>query len=418
MKKYRTFIYSIIVVLLISLGAVADATIDSGTFTDDNGKVFSYSYNKSNNNLHIGGKGAVNLCISSDPTQLPWYQWRSEIKSVSVDSGIIQLGKGMFSNCTSLTSVNLPGTILYIQQEAFAGCTALKEATFGEGLLTLADRVFADCTVLTKLNLPTTVVALGSELLSGSGLTELTLCDKVAVLLPKRAGAPGSTFAGCNSGLTVKASQMSYAEEWFANLDLNITGTDYIVYKPTGTFPDNEGNTDSIKWEVDVKEKTLTISDIPDVGTANMADYEEAKTTPWYGQYGNYETVIISSGITRIGSRTFQSDNITKKVYIPATITAYGTYLFNATSKLTDIIFEEGTKNLNFNTVINNNNSNLKQLTIPKSVTKIHNNFFINAQNKDRVKELTINVYRNTAGHQWALVQQGKNDIIQINFLD
>ena len=92
MKKYRTFIYSIIVVLLISLGAVADATIDGGTFTDDNGKVFSYSYNKSNNNLHIGGKGDVNLCISSDPTQLPWHQWRSEIKSVSVDSGIIQLG--------------------------------------------------------------------------------------------------------------------------------------------------------------------------------------------------------------------------------------------------------------------------------------------------------------------------------------
>ena len=418
MKKYRFFIYSIIVILLISLGAVADATIDNGSFTDDNGKTFSYSYNKSNNNLHIGGKGAINLYVSSDSSQLPWHQWCSEIKSISADNGIIQLGKGMFRGCTALTSVNLPGTILYIQPEAFAGCTALTEATFGEGLLTLADRVFADCTSLTKLNLPSTVVGLGNEFISGTAIKDLILSDKVSVLLPKKNGAPGSTFKGCPKDMTVRTMQTSYAQEWFANPDLNINNISYVVYKPSGTFSDKEGNADSIRWEVDIAEKTLTISDIAGVGTANMPDYEEAKYTPWYGQYGKYKTVFFSSGITRVGSRTFQSDNITQKVYIPATVTAYGTYVFNGTGAVTDIVFEEGTKSLNFGTIINNNNGSLKQLTIPKSVTKIHDNFFINPQNKDRVKELTLNVYKNTAGHQWALKLQGRNDIIQINFLD
>ena len=228
MKKYRFFIYSIIIILLISLGAVADATIDSGSFTDDNGKTFSYSYNKSNNNLHIGGKGAINLYVSSDSSQLPWHQWRNEIKSLSIDNSIIQLGKGMFRDCTAIASISLPGTLLYIQPEAFAGCTALKEATFGEGLLTLADRVFADCTSLTKLNLPSTVIGLGSEFISGTGVKELVLYDKVSVLLPKKGGAPGSTFGGCHKDMTVRAMQASYAEEWFGTPDLNINNISYL----------------------------------------------------------------------------------------------------------------------------------------------------------------------------------------------
>lgn len=418
MKKYRILLYSIIIILLISLGAVADATIDSGTFTDDNGVTFSYSYNKSNNNLHIGGKGAINLYTSTDPSKLPWHQWRSEIKSVSADKNIIQLGKGMFRDCTSLTTVNLPGTILYIQPEVFAGCTSLTEATFGEGTLTLADRAFAGCTAMTKLNLPSTVVGLGNELISGTAIKELVLDSCISVLLPKKSGAPGSTFAGCNKDLVVKTMQMSYAEEWFGNPELNIAGIAYTVNKPSGTFPDKEGNNDSIKWELDAREKILTISDVSGVGTANMADYEEAKFTPWFKYNGKYETVVISTGITRVGNRTFQSDTITGKVCIPSTVTAYGTYIFNGTSNLREIVFEEGTKSLNFSNVINNNNSNLKQLTIPKSVTKIHESFYLNAQNKERVRELTINVYKNTAGHNWALIQQGKNDIIQINILD
>ena len=418
MKKYRIIIYTIIAILLVSVGVIASATIETGSFTDDNGRDFTYTYNQMNNNLHIGGSGAVNFSISADHTALPWYTWRNDIKSISVDSSIIQLGYGMFRDCTALTDINIPGTVLYIQPEAFAGCSALTKATIGEGTLTIADRVFTNCGNLSEISLPSTIVGLGSEFISGTRIKELTLQDKLTVILPKKIGAPGATFGGCDPALTVNAMQMSYAAEWLSDAGLNAAGIPYYIYKPNGTFADKEGNAESIKWELDVETATLTISDITDIGTANMPDYTEAKYTPWYTHYGKYTTVIISSGITRIGNRTFQSDSQTQKVYIPATVTAYGTYLFNGTSQLTEIVFEEGTKSLNYASVINNNNANLKQLTIPKSVTTIHSGFFLNVDNKERVKELTINVYRNTAGHDWAKMLKSKNDVVRINILD
>ncbi|MBQ7900460.1 MAG: leucine-rich repeat protein [Clostridia bacterium] len=417
MKKYRVILYFVVILAVITAAAIASATVTSGTFTDDNGKTFSYSYNAATGNIHIGGSGAINLYVSDNPDALPWHQYRSEIKSITVSDGIIQLGRGMFEGCTSLEQINLPGSVLYIQPEVFADCTALTSAEFGDGLLTLADRVFAGCSNLQTLTLPDTVVGLGSEVISGTGIKELKLGTNISALLPKKAGADGSTFKGADSELKVYAFQLSYAAQWLADSNLNTDNVNYTVEKINGTIADYTGVENSIKWEIDIETRTASIYDIAGVGTAQMPDYEEAKQTPWFAYSDKYDTVVISEGITRVGSRTFQSDSSTQKVYLPTTVTSYGTYLFNATSALTDIVFAEGTTNLDFQLVINNNNASLKQLTIPKSVTKIHSNFFRDADNKERVTELTLNVYADTAGYEWALIQQGKNDVIKINIL-
>ena len=417
LKKYRVLLIAIITLLLVTVGAIASATVNTGSFTDDNGRSFTYSYNTVSKNLHIGGNGAINLYISGNPEQLPWHQWRNEIKSISLDSGIIQLGKGMFSSCTAIESIHMPGTLLYVQPEVFAGCTSLTEATFDTGLLTLADRVFADCSKLKTITLPDTVVGLGSEVISGTAVTEFRLGYNVSALLPKKPGGNGSTFRGASNNLMVTAFQMSYAAEWLADNSLNTDNTKFNIEKIDGTIADHSGVANSIEWELDIETRTVTIHDIANVGNAQMPDYEEAKQTPWFAYCDKYDTVVISEGITRVGNRTFQSDDTTKKVCFPTTITSCGTYIFNATSKLTDLVFAEGTTNLYFALVINNNNASLKQLTIPKSVTKIHSSFFREVENKDRVKELTINVFEGTTGYEWALVQKSKNDVIKINII-
>lgn len=40
----------------------------------------------------------------------------------------------MFKNCKNLTSVSFPNKLLFVDDEAFYGCTSLSKMTVGEGI--------------------------------------------------------------------------------------------------------------------------------------------------------------------------------------------------------------------------------------------------------------------------------------------
>ena len=52
----------------------------------------------------------------------PWSDYLDDIKSVSVDSGALTIGKGVFANLTALERAELPYTITSIEADAFEGC--------------------------------------------------------------------------------------------------------------------------------------------------------------------------------------------------------------------------------------------------------------------------------------------------------
>ncbi|MBQ7368852.1 MAG: leucine-rich repeat protein, partial [Clostridia bacterium] len=61
---------------------------------------------------------------------LSWAFNLSEVKSVKIPNGVVQLGAESFSYCARLNSVSLPLSLKNIGKDAFFQCTALKSVSF------------------------------------------------------------------------------------------------------------------------------------------------------------------------------------------------------------------------------------------------------------------------------------------------
>ena len=138
------------------------------------------------------------------------------IKSVTIPSGVLELGKYAFSGCTNLETVVIPDTVTTIGQKCFLGCDALKEIS-ASGVTSVGTQAFDGCTELESASLPS-VGSLPSkafyecEALETTVLTNVTTigddvfrdCTSLTTIdLPKMtvfAGSPNRAFKGC-SGL-------------------------------------------------------------------------------------------------------------------------------------------------------------------------------------------------------------------------
>lgn len=78
--------------------------------------------------LAINGTGAMTN-YSSD-SSVPWYSYRSYIKTVTIADGVTSIGSIAFSHCTGLTSVTIPNSVTSIGDSAFRQCTGLTSVTF------------------------------------------------------------------------------------------------------------------------------------------------------------------------------------------------------------------------------------------------------------------------------------------------
>lgn len=87
---------------------------------------------------------------------------------------------GIFKNCTGLTEVEFPSSPYYISFETFQGCTSLKKVKLPERLVSLQNKVFEGCVSLETVELPEGLRKIEQEAFRGcSGLKMLRLPDTV-----------------------------------------------------------------------------------------------------------------------------------------------------------------------------------------------------------------------------------------------
>lgn len=82
---------------------------------------------------------------------LPWHD-RTDIKSVVINDGVEDIGRGAFDDCVNLSSVIIPDSVTSIHMDAFRGCSNL-----------------------TSVILSDNITAIGAWAFYGSGLTTLTI---------------------------------------------------------------------------------------------------------------------------------------------------------------------------------------------------------------------------------------------------
>ncbi|MBO7228428.1 MAG: leucine-rich repeat domain-containing protein [Bacteroidales bacterium] len=101
---------------------------------------------------------------------------------------VTTIGKIAFFVCSSLTSVSIPNSVTSIEYDewssigAFTGCTSLTSVTFEEGsnLTNIPQYTFSDCSSLTSIDIPNSVTSIGDNAFEGcSSLTSVTIPENV-----------------------------------------------------------------------------------------------------------------------------------------------------------------------------------------------------------------------------------------------
>ena len=77
--------------------------------------------------LTISGTGA--MTDYSNDSNAPWFNSRSSIKSVIIESGVTTIGESAFFECISLESVTIPDSVTSIGDYAFEYCSSLASVT-------------------------------------------------------------------------------------------------------------------------------------------------------------------------------------------------------------------------------------------------------------------------------------------------
>lgn len=116
-----------------------------------------------------------------------------EIPSEIDGKPVTSIGWSAFQNCTSLTTITIPGSVKSVGWSAFKDCTGLTGITISNGVTIIEGSAFEGCTSLTAIAIPDSVMDIKYNAFKYcTGLKEISISNGVTIL-------DMSIFEGCTS---------------------------------------------------------------------------------------------------------------------------------------------------------------------------------------------------------------------------
>ncbi len=182
----------------------------SGTCGDN----LTWTFDETTGELTVSGIGAMpNWSRYED---IPWYKYRTTIKTVTIDNGVTNIGQYAFAyyenlesitipdtvtrinnaaffTCHSLSNIIVPDSVIYIESSAFSCCTSLVSVKLGNSMKSIGNEVFDRCSSLTSIVIPDSVTSIGQYAFS--------FCESLkSVMMPDGVTQIGyAAFSGCGN---------------------------------------------------------------------------------------------------------------------------------------------------------------------------------------------------------------------------
>ena len=121
------------------------------------------TWNLSDDTLTISGSGEIEAKFQ----QPPWQSDADHIETVTIQSGITQIGSYAFYDCKKLENILIPDTVSSIGAGAFEECSSLEYLTLPNGLTAISSFLFDQCSSPKSLDIPDNVTKIGSYAFDG-----------------------------------------------------------------------------------------------------------------------------------------------------------------------------------------------------------------------------------------------------------
>ncbi len=268
-----------------------------------------------NNELIISGKGRMDGWLLDEktgtwtPGNMPeWAPYASEIKMITIEDGIVDIGNSAFAGFTSLETITMPESVNAIGSNAFIGCTLLKSIHIPEKVKIIGDGAFKDCTELRNANLTCSVTEIGQYTFKGCSVLNI-------VTLPAQLTSIGDyAFADCPllTQIDLPAGVSSLGEYTFMNCAniKSLTLSYGISSIPKGAFAGCG----------------FTAFDIPSSVTA-IGEYA-------FSGCKALQSINIPNSVTVIGQGAFGGCSALTGVILPSSVVSIGSYAFSGCSSL------------------------------------------------------------------------------------
>lgn len=269
--------------------------------------------------LTISGSGAM----EDYNYYAPWYGNRDNIKRAVVEEGVTTIGQAAFWDCYNLTNIELPSGVTTIGYYAFSGCRSLTSIELPLGVTTIGHYTFDNCCSLTSIELSSGITSISSYAFNCcSSLTSIELSFDITYIA-------SFAFKGCTSLTDVYYGGSE--SDWRA---ITIGNYNEPLTSATLHCALNDSESDGLKWGLDAN-GVLTIR-----GTGKMADYHEPDSTaPWSGQRDQIKTIVISQGVTLIGTSAFLGCTNLTEITIPKSVVSIGDSAFSGCENLARVRF-------------------------------------------------------------------------------
>ena len=297
---------------------------------------------------------------------VPWAEFRTAIRKITVGSGVASIGDYAFCECDRFYSIDLPGTVTRIGNYSFAECDNFNDVILPYSVTSIGEYAYANCDSLSGyITIPGGVKSIGKKAFAN------TRIDRISSIRILNKDCEIYDFEGTLNNpakVTVSGFAGSTAEAFAANY-----GHKFEL------LPATSGQCgDDLTWSLDVTTGELQIT-----GTGDM--WAKKEWTPSVSGYAGLTTSItISEGVTSISDNAFEYYSRLQRVTLPDSLKRIGMMAFNECWALTDLTIPSGVTTIDYAAF---SCCSLTGLTIPDGVTSISEMAFYNCRH---LTEITI----------------------------
>lgn len=314
----------------------------------------------SDGTLVISGNGAMANYNIAFKENYPWYEVRTNIKTVKINNGVTNIGNGAFEYCRELTSITIPNSVTSIGIGTFRDCTYLSSINLPNSVTHIGNSAFGYCTNLTEIIIPDSVTSIDNYAFSFCrDLTTVTLSKNITsigngtfygctslknVIVPNNVTSLGNdAFYGCTSleniivpdGVTSIGSGAFYGCSSLTNITIpnSITSIGSESFKNTGYYNDLNNWENNILYidNVLICANKKANGDITiKYGTTIIAEYAFSECT-------NIIHISIPNSMTTINSEAFRGCVGLVSVIISNSVTDIEAYAFEDCNSLKEI---------------------------------------------------------------------------------
>ena len=239
------------------------------------------------------------LTIASGSSSIPTFNGLVS-QTVILQGGLTSIGFNAFNSCSSLTSIEIPSSVISIGTNAFMSCSNLNSITLLEGLISVGNHAFANCSNLISITLPESVSSIDS--------TAFADCASLQIIVKE-----GNKNYSSNNGSLYNKDQTEIIRGSggvstvnILNSVTNISNSAFYGCKilTNITIPDGVTSIGNSAFSNCISMSNITFGENSQLTT--ISDYA-------FSNCSSLSSITLPKGLTKIGYRSFGAcSNLTK----------------------------------------------------------------------------------------------------------